>query len=66
MQGLNLLLLKWFNSFFEYCNERPLKEIHSLHYDKFTNKIVIGVSNGFWVISEDDYKGEVRGVFYEE
>lgn len=66
MQGLNLLLLKWFNSLFEFCDETPLKEIHSLHYDKFTNKIVIGVSGGFWVISENDLKGEVKGVFYEE
>ena len=65
MQGLKLLLLKWFNSFFEYCNETPLKEINSLNYDKGNNKIVIGVNNGFWVISECENMG-VKGVFYEE
>lgn len=66
MQGLNLLLLKWFNSFFSYCNEKPLTEINSLNYDKCSNKIIITVNDGFWVISEDDSKGEVKGVFYGE
>lgn len=67
MQGLNLLLVKWFNSFFEFCNEtEPLKQINSLHYDKCTNKIIIGVNEGFWVISEDNIEGSVKGVFYEE
>lgn len=65
MQGLNLLLLKWFNSFFEYCNEKPLTEINSLHYDKGNNKIIIAVNGGFWVISESK-NTEVKGVFYEE
>ena len=65
MQGLNLLLTKWINSFFEFCNEKELKEITSLNYDKGNNKIVIGVSDGFWVISERENM-EVRGVFYEE
>ena len=65
MQGLNLLLLKWFNSFFSYCNEKPLTEINSLHYDKGNNKIIIGVNDGFWVISEIE-NTEVKGVFYEE
>lgn len=65
MHGLNLLLLKWFNSFFEYCNEKTLTEINSLNYDKYNNKIVIGVNDGFWVISETE-RGEVRGVFHEE
>lgn len=66
MQGLNLLLLNWFNSFFEYCEEKTLEEINSLHYDKCNNKIIIGVNNGFWVISENMASGEVKGVFYEE
>ena len=62
MQGLNLLLTKWINSFFEFAKEDPVKEITSLHYDQTNNKLVIGVNNGFWVISEDT-KG-VRGLFY--
>lgn len=65
MQGLNLLLLKWFNDFFKFCNEKPLTEINSLHYDKGNNKIIIGVDGGFWVISETE-NTEVRGVFYGE
>ena len=65
MKGLNLLLLKWFNSFFEYCEEQPLEEINSLHYDKGNNKIIIGVNDGFWVISEMENR-EVKGVFYAE
>lgn len=65
MQGLNLLLTKWINSFFEFCNEKEIPEINSLNYDKGNNKIVIGVAGGFWVISESANM-EVRGVFYEE
>ena len=65
MQGLNILLRAWFNSLFEFVGEAPLPEIRSLNYDKYNNKIVIGVSDGFWVISETKL-GEVRGVFYEE
>ena len=66
MQGLNILLTKWINSFFEFCNENKLNEINSLNYDKFNNKLVIGVSNGLWVISENTETGEVKGVFYED
>lgn len=66
MQGLNILLTKWVNSFFEFCNENKLNEITSLNYDKFNNKLVIGVSNGLWVISENTETGEVKGVFYED
>lgn len=66
MQGLNILLTKWINSFFEFCNENKLNEITSLNYDKFNNKLVIGVSNGLWVISENTETGEVKGVFYED
>ena len=65
MQGLNTLLRVWFNSFFEFVGEDPLPEIRSLNYDKCNNKIVIGVFDGFWVISENK-RGEVRGVFHEE
>lgn len=65
MQGLNILLTKWINSFFEFANEKPIPEITSLNYDKGNNKIVIGVNDGFWVISESENM-EVKGVFYEE
>ena len=65
MQGLNILLTKWINSFFEFANESPIPEINSLNYDNGNNKIVIGVNNGFWVISESENM-EVKGVFYEE
>ena len=64
MQGINLLLTKWINSFLEYGKEEPIPEVKSLNYDKGNNKLVIGVTGGFWVISED-IRG-VRGVFYEE
>ena len=65
MQGLNILLTKWINSFFEFANEKSIPEITSLNYDKGNNKIVIGVNDGFWVISESENM-EVKGVFYEE
>ena len=66
MKGINLLLTKWINSFFEFANEKPILEINSLNYDKGNNKLVIGVKGGFWVISENLINGEVKGVFYEE
>ena len=66
MKGINLLLTKWINSFFEFCNESPIPEINSLNYDKGNNKLVIGVTGGFWVISENLKSGEVKGIFYEE
>lgn len=65
MQGLNLLLTKWISSFFEFCKEEPINEITSLNYDKYNNKIIVGVKDGLWVISERENM-EVRGVFYEE
>lgn len=66
MQGLNLLLTKWISSFFEFCEEDPINEITSLNYDKYNNKIIVGVKNGLWVISENTKDGNVRGVFYED
>ena len=66
MKGINLLLTKWINSFFEFANEKPIPEINSLNYDNGNNKLVIGVTGGFWVISENLVTGEVKGVFYEE
>ena len=65
MQGLNLLLCKWFNSFLEYGKAKPINEINSLHYDKGNNKIILDVQGGYWVISETEDM-EVGGVFYEE
>ena len=66
MKGINLLLTKWINSFLEFANEEPILEVNSLNYDKGNNKLVIGVNNGFWVISENLINGEVRGIFYED
>lgn len=61
-QGLNMYLTKVLNAIFELSNIEELEEVTSLNYDIISNKLVIGVSTGIWVLSEDS-KG-LKGVFY--
>lgn len=59
--GLNHYLTSCLNAIFELSNIDELQEINSLNYDKTTNKLVIGVNKGIWVLSEDS-KG-LKGVY---
>lgn len=63
-QALNLYLTNMLNAIFELANLEELEEITSLNYDGLNNRLVIGVKNGVWLLTEDS-RG-LRGVFYGE
>lgn len=62
--GLSIFLTMQVNSLLEHCNIDKIDKITSLNFDHESNNLLIGVSTGFWLLSEDS-KG-IKGVFYEQ